>query len=71
MLHLDNLIEFLKTHYASTNERLKALLEHEEITFELLPVFFRPNSLVFMISHAPEQPKCLMFDSGEVKTSHG
>lgn len=50
ILHLDTLIEFLTTHYASTSEKLTALLEHKEITFELLPVFFRPNSVVYMVS---------------------
>jgi hypothetical protein len=68
MLHLDKLIEFLRTHYASTSEKLKALLEHKEITFDLLRVFFRPNSIVYMDCATSEQPRCLMFDSGQVKT---
>ena len=71
ILHLDKLIEFLKDHYAATSETLKALLKHREITFQLLPVFFRPQSLVFMIPSSSEQPECFMFDSGEVKSFHG
>jgi hypothetical protein len=39
----------------------------QENWVRLLPM--AQYSLVFMISHASEQPKCLMFDSGEVKTS--
>jgi hypothetical protein len=69
ILHLDKLIEFLATHYASTSEKLTALLEHKEITFELLPVFFRPNSVVYMVSADSEKPRCLMFDSGLVKAT--
>ena len=68
-LHLDKLIEFLATHYTSTSEKLTALLKHKEITFELLPVFFRPNSIVYMVSADSEKPRCLMFDSGLVKAT--
>jgi hypothetical protein len=71
ILHLDKLIEFLTTHYASTSEKLTALLKHKEITFELLPVFFRPNSVVYMVSADSEKPRCLMFDSGLVKAFNG
>lgn len=67
ILHLNTLIEFLTTHYASTSEKLTALLEHNEITFELLPLFFRPNSVVYMVSADSEKPRCLTFDSGQVK----
>lgn len=54
-------------HYASRNEKLNALVEHMEIAFDLLGVFFRPNSIVYMASDDSEQPKCLIFDSGQVK----
>jgi hypothetical protein len=63
-LHLDILIEFLTKHYASTSERLAALVKHKEITFELLPIFFRPNEVVYMIAADSEKPRCLMLDSG-------
>ena len=58
MLHLDKLIEFLKEHYASTKRKLDLVLEQEEITFELLPFFFPPKSLVLMIHPSSEQPTC-------------
>jgi hypothetical protein len=67
ILHLNALIEFLITHYVSTSEKLTALLEHNEITFELLLLFFRPNSVVYMVSADSEKPRCLTFDSGQVK----
>ena len=50
MLHLETLVKFLEAHYASKGEKLNALLEHKEITLELLPAFFRPNSVLYMIS---------------------
>ena len=68
---MGKLIEFLRTHYASTSEKLKALLEYKEITFELLPVFFRPNSVVYMVFADSEKPRCLIFDSGLMKAFHG
>jgi len=68
---MGKLIEFLRTHYASTSEKLTALLKHKEITFELLPVFFRPNSVVYMISGNSGAPRCLRFDSGQEKTFNG
>jgi hypothetical protein len=71
MLHLKTLIKFLKTHYASKSEKLNALIEHKEITFDLLPVFFRPNSVIYMISANSEKPRCLRFDYGQVKRSNG
>ena len=67
-LQLDTLIEFLKVQYASTSEKLRALITHGEITFDLLPVFFRPNSIVYTHCATSEQPRCLRFDSGQMKT---
>jgi len=67
-MHLDKLTEFLRTHYASVREKLSAHLEHKEITFELLPVFLRPNSIVYMKDALSEQPRCFIFDSGQTKT---
>jgi hypothetical protein len=64
MLHLETLIKFLKTHYASKSEKLNALLAHKEITFELLAVFFRPNSIVYMVSGNSGKARCLRFDCG-------
>jgi hypothetical protein len=64
MLYLKTLIKFLKTHYVSKSEKLDALIKYKEITFDLLPVFFRPNSVIYMISANSEKPRCLRFDYG-------
>jgi hypothetical protein len=63
------LIDFLKTHYASTTERLTALRKHQKITFELLHVFFQPGSIIYIDCATSEKPKCLKFDSGKMKTT--
>lgn len=69
MLHLDKLIDFLRTHYASTTEKLTALRKHQEITFELLPVFFQPGSIIYMNCATSENPRCLKCHSGKMKTT--
>lgn len=53
------------------SEKLTALLKHKEITFKLLLVFFRPNSVIYMVAADSEKPKCLMFNSGLVKAFNG
>jgi hypothetical protein len=68
---MGKLIEFLRTYYVLISEKLTALLEHKEITFKLLPVFFRPSSVVYMISGNSGAPRCLRFDSGQGKTFNG
>lgn len=47
-------------------------MEHFEITYELLWALFRPNALLYTTCPGSEQPRCLIFDSGEEKwTSPG
>jgi hypothetical protein len=70
ILHLNTLIEFLTTHYASTSEKLTALLKYNEITFELLPFFFRPNSVVYIVAADSEEPRYLTFNSGRMKANN-
>ncbi|KIW36895.1 uncharacterized protein PV06_11009 [Exophiala oligosperma] len=70
-LHLSKLIEFLKTHYASTRDKLTALVQHKEITFNLLPVFFRPNCVIYVIPSTSENSRCVIFNSGKFQIDHG
>ena len=58
ILHLETLIIFLKTHYASKSEKLNALIKHKKIIFDLLLVFFQPNSVIYMIFANSEKPRC-------------
>ena len=45
--HLDLLLDFIKTAYASTTERLGPLLEKDQITYDLLWTLFKPNTLAY------------------------
>ncbi|EDN02618.1 predicted protein [Histoplasma mississippiense (nom. inval.)] len=63
--HLYLLIEFLKRHFSPLRDRLNPLLDHQEITFELLWAMFKPNELIFMVDPCSEQPRCFVYDSGE------
>ncbi|KAK4691867.1 hypothetical protein P7C71_g5229, partial [Lecanoromycetidae sp. Uapishka_2] len=67
MQHLSVLIHYLQQHFASTIGSLPQLLEHGEITFNLLWALFPPNSIVYTICIYSEQPKCLAYDHGEDK----
>jgi len=65
--HLDLLIRYLQRHFASTIGSLPHLLEHGEITYDLLWALFPPNSIVYTTCIYSEQPKCLAYDHGEDK----
>ncbi|KAF2817568.1 P-loop containing nucleoside triphosphate hydrolase protein [Mytilinidion resinicola] len=67
--HLDVLVAFLENHFSSTTKSLLPLLEHGEITFSLLWALFKPNTHIFTICDGSDQPRCLIYDSGELKTS--
>ncbi|OJD16913.1 hypothetical protein AJ78_02950 [Emergomyces pasteurianus Ep9510] len=70
--HLYLLIKFLKRHFSSLMDHLNPLLDHQEITFELLWAMFKLNELIFMIDPCSEQPRCFVYDSGEfVLSSQG
>ncbi|EAS29993.3 uncharacterized protein CIMG_08739 [Coccidioides immitis RS] len=64
--HLYLLLDFLNKHFAPLKDRLNPLVDHQEITFELLWALFKPNELIFMIDPYAEQPRCFVYDSGEV-----
>ncbi|OJD18550.1 hypothetical protein ACJ73_08711 [Blastomyces percursus] len=68
--HLDHLTEFLNGHFSDLKENMTALLNHGEITFELLGALFKPNELIFAIDSNSEEPRCFVYDSYEVKKSH-
>ncbi|EEQ35373.1 hypothetical protein McanMca71_004760 [Microsporum canis] len=66
------LVDFLKKHFSPLEDRLNPLLDHQEITFELLGALFKPNELIFMIDQCSGQPRCFVYDSGElIKHSQG
>jgi hypothetical protein len=69
ILYLNKLTEFLITHYALISEKLTALFKHKEIIFKLFLMFFRPNSVVYMVSANFEKSKYFMFDFGLMKAT--
>lgn len=70
--HLDLLVDFIRTTYKSTAQRLHSLLENGEITYDLLWALFKPNSMVYSKCFGTKKPRCVMYDSGEEKeTSNG
>ena len=63
--HLDLLLDFIKNTYGSTTERLTALLEKREITYDLLWAFFKPNTVVYTTCVGTGKPRCVKYDFGE------
>lgn len=64
---LDQLLQFLDNYFTSTRKSLIPLVEHFEITYELLWALFRPNALLYTTCPGSEQSRCLIFDSGKEK----
>ena len=57
--------------FKTTKAHLKTLLEHQEITYELLWALFPPNTLVFTKCSGTGKPQCLKYDFGEEKKLNG
>ena len=68
--HLDLLVGFIRTAYASTTERLVPLLEQHQITYDLLWTLFKPNTLAHTKCFGTGQPRCVRYEFGVVR-SHG
>jgi hypothetical protein len=67
MKHLDLLIDCVKRIYAPTTARLLPLLEHGEITYDLLWALFKPNTPVYTTCSGTKKPRCVTYDSAEEK----
>ena len=67
--HLDLLLDFIRTAYASTTERLGPLLARHQITYDLLWTLFRPNALAYTKCFGTGQPRCVRYEFGEEKTT--
>jgi hypothetical protein len=65
--HLDLLLVFIRTTYASTTERLGPLLAKHQITYELLWTLFKPNTLAYTKCFGTDQPRCVKYEFGERK----
>lgn len=58
-------MDFLKSKYTSTTDRLTPLLENGEITYDLLWALFKPNTIVYTTCLDTEKPACFRFDRSE------
>ncbi|PMD60368.1 uncharacterized protein K444DRAFT_642994 [Hyaloscypha bicolor E] len=63
--HLSLLVDFIKKTYESTAERLSALLEKREITYDLLWAFFKPNAVIYTTCVGTGKPRCVKYDFSE------
>lgn len=72
MKHFNLLVSFVKKTYASTHERLIAiaLLEAQEITYNLLWALFKPNTVVYTTYFGTGKPRCVKYNSGEERTTN-
>jgi hypothetical protein len=61
------LIDHMKKIYAPTAERLRPLLQHGEITWDLLWALFKPNTSVYTTCFGTKKPRCVTYDSFEEK----
>ncbi len=65
--HLNLLLDFIRTAYASTIECLGPLLEKHQITYDLLWTLFKPNTLAHTKCFGTGQPRCVRYEFGEEK----
>jgi hypothetical protein len=59
------LVDFVKTTYASTTERITALLQGHEITYGLLWALFKPKMVVYTTCFSSGKPRCVKYHFGE------
>lgn len=67
--HFNLLVNFVKVTYRSTTRRLIALLEHHEITYEMLWALFKPNMVVYTTCFGTGKPRCVKYQRGEERTT--
>ena len=65
------MLNFIRTAYAATIERLGPLLEKHQITYDLLWTLFKPNTLTYAKCFGTGQPRCVKYEFGEEKTANG
>ena len=65
--HLNLLVDHIKDAYTSIGGRVTSLLACGEITYDVLWALFKPNDIVYGTCLGTQKPRCVIFDSGEVK----
>ena len=69
--HMDLLLRYVEGAYATVTSIRRPLLDHVEITFDLLWSLFRPNVIVYTECRGTGRPKCFKYDFGEYRTEMG
>ncbi|KAJ6576105.1 P-loop containing nucleoside triphosphate hydrolase protein [Mycena vulgaris] len=65
--HLNLLIEFLESEYASTLQKIGTLVDHEEVTFDLLWAVFVPGEILFALCETTDEPRAFRLKSIQQK----
>ena len=63
------LVDYLDNEYGPTADRLRSILDHGEITFDLLWALFVPNTLLYCKDQSSEEARILKLDWGQVAVS--
>jgi len=66
--HLDLLISYVEEKYASLRQRLNALLQHGEITYDLLWALFKPNTTLYTTCDGTGKPRGVKYRDGREKS---
>ncbi|KAI2756919.1 hypothetical protein DTO013E5_44 [Penicillium roqueforti] len=68
--HLLLLIDHLKHTHTSALQRLKSMLQHGHITYDLLWALFKPSCHIYTTCIGTKEPRCVVFDAGEEMTQN-
>lgn len=71
LAHLIPLVDRIKHTYKESMERFTSLLQHGEITYDLLWALFKPGCPVYTKCFGTEKPRCVIFDAGKETTVGG
>ncbi|KAJ5537491.1 ATPase AAA-type core [Penicillium frequentans] len=66
--HLRLLVDHLKHAYASILQRVQSMLQHGQITYDLLWALFKPGCHVYTTCIGTNEPRCVIFNAGEEVT---
>ncbi|KAH6664637.1 hypothetical protein B0J14DRAFT_493413 [Halenospora varia] len=67
--HITLLIDYIKTSYSDVRQRLDALLNAKEITYDLLWALFKANTLVYTTCQGTGKPRCIKYESAKEETT--
>ncbi|KAM5357115.1 hypothetical protein ACJZ2D_016600 [Fusarium nematophilum] len=63
--HLSLLVEYVEEAFQSTDKQLCALVQRNEVTYDLLWALFEPNVQVFTTCPGTDAPRCVLYNHYE------